>query len=355
MKKIVIKIGTNVLSQENGLLDISTMAHLSAQISQLKQKGLGIIVVSSGAVGAGRKVLPQLNALGKIEQRQIWAAVGQVRLMNTYVQLFEQYGIHVAQVLATKEDFRDRQHYLNMRGCFEALLKDNIIPIVNENDVIAVNELMFTDNDELAGLIATMCNADTLIILSNVEGVLDGHPNNLQAKIIPLIDADDRYSFNLILPSTSSFGRGGMHTKFRMAQKAARLGITTIIANGKCRDVLLDLAAGKPLGTRFISKKEVSNVKKWLAYNESSQKGTIIINEKAVLALTNREKISSLLPIGVIHVAGKFEKGDIIRIIDEQGSAIGLGIAQVSAVAALKSMGLSKQKALIHYDYLIVF
>ncbi len=353
LKKIVIKVGTNVLSQENGLLDITTISHLSDQIAQLKKQRIEVILVTSGAVGAGKKILPNTKELSKITQRQVLASVGQIRLMNTYSQLFEQYNLHVAQVLATKEDFRDRLHYLNMQNCFQALLRNDIIPIVNENDVISVSELMFTDNDELAGLIAAMVNADMLVILSNVSGVFDGSPSDPNAKILHEIDADDKRIAMLISPTKSSFGRGGMYTKFRIAQKAARVGITTIIANGKERDVLTRILKEEKVGSRFISRKPVSNLKKWLAYNELEQKGTVQINEGAVKGLQNA--VSSLLPIGITHLEGDFEKGDIIKITDPNGTVLGLGMTQYNAATALRNLGQPKKKPLVHYDYLYLY
>lgn len=352
MKKIVVKIGTNVLSRPDGLLDITTMSHLVDQIATLKRDGKEVIVVSSGAVGAGRAVLPLPGNLDKVVQRQVLAAVGQPRLMKQYSDLLERYGLHCAQVLATKDDFRDRQHYLNMKNCFLALLRDNIIPLVNENDVVSVSELMFTDNDELAGLVASMTGADTLVILSSVDGVLSGPPGNAGTRVIPEIDVDDQQSAHFITAEKSAFGRGGMMTKFRFARQAAKVGIVTYIANGKRPDALTDLAAGKPVGTRFHARQPMNNLKKWMAYHDAGPKGEIVVDAGAAGRL--RGGVCSLLPVGVVRVDGAFERGDLVRITDGSGQTIGHGIAQYGAASARQWIGQKGRKPLVHYDYMYI-
>ena len=213
-----------------------------------------------------------MGELNKVIRQQVFASIGQIRLMSIYTDLLSNYNLLCAQVLATKEDFRDRIHYINMRNCFEALIKDNILPIVNENDVVAVNELMFTDNDELAGLIAAMINADTLIILSNVAGVFDGPPEQEGSQLIESIEATDKHLLKSIAPTRSSMGRGGMHTKFRIAQKAASLGIKTVIANGKQDHMITNILKGKYTGSTFQASAKVSSLKKWIAFNETAHK-----------------------------------------------------------------------------------
>ena len=349
---IVVKIGTNVLSQANGLLDMTTMSHLCDQVAALKKEGHQVIIVTSGAVGAGRKVLPNLNDKNKIEHRQVLAAVGQIRLMQIYLQFFSQYNIHVAQVLATKEDFRDRQHYLNMKNCLNALLLDDIIPIVNENDVVAVTELMFTDNDELSGLIAAMTNANVFVILSNIDGVFNGKPSESESYVIHEVLPDDKKILSFISSEKSSFGRGGMETKLRIAQKTAKIGIETYIANGKGTAILTRILNEEKIGTHFLAQKNVSNLKKWLAYNELSEKGTIYINKGAADALNSH--VSSLLPIGVTRLEGNFQKGDLVKIKYEE-QIIAVGMAQIAASAAEKIIGQAHKKAIIHYDYLYVY
>lgn len=353
-KKVVIKLGTNVLTRSDGLLDMTTISHLVDQIAALKKSGVQVILVSSGAVGAGRSLVKVPTHLNKVVQRQVLSAVGQVRLLNIYMQFLNNYQLFCAQVLATKEDFRDRTHYLNMKACFNGLLRDNIIPIVNENDVISVSELMFTDNDELAGLVAAMTNADALLILSNVDGVYDGHPDDTTSRVIPEISASNKKILESIAPSRSSFGRGGMQTKLRIAQKAAKVGINTYIANGKRSNIILDIAKNNYIGTLFKAKEQLSNVKKWIAYNELERKGVVVINAGAASVLCSEEKISSLLPIGITAINGTFKKGDIIQIITEEQQVIGNGIAQYDVEKALNYIGKKGKKPLIHYDYLFI-
>lgn len=351
---IVVKVGTNVLTRNNGLLDHTNISHLVDQIAVLKNQGIHVILVSSGAVGAGKSLMPTTSGLSKVVQRQVFSAVGQVRLMETYRQLFYNYKLYCAQLLVTKEDFRDRSHYLNMKHCFHALLRDNIIPIVNENDVVAVSELMFTDNDELAGLVASMINADALIILSSVDGLLDGPPDDPKSKVISRIDPGEKKWQRYILPSRSSFGRGGMSTKFRIAQKAAKVGIATYIANGRRPNILTGILQEDFIGTQFTPKPVVSNLKKWIAYNELGPKGKVLINEGAEAAICSASTVSSLLPIGIRSVEGDFQKGDLIAILNENGERIGLGIAQYGAHVAKQYIGQKGKKPLIHYDYMYV-
>ncbi|MFN8304702.1 MAG: glutamate 5-kinase [Saprospiraceae bacterium] len=350
MHRFVIKIGTNVLTRPDGLLDLDTIRHLVEQITALRKAGKEVIVISSGAVGAGRSIIALPRDISRVVQRQVLAAVGQIKLISLYAELFAGHGLHCAQVLATKEDFRDRRHYLNMQNCFSALLRDNIVPIVNENDVVSVSELMFTDNDELAGLTAALTGADTLVILSNVDGLLDGPPGHPGSRLIPEVLPGDRRLPDVIEPTRSSFGRGGMATKFRFAQKAASVGITTWIANGKRTNVLLDLLDEKPVGTRFTARQAVNNLKKWMAYDESARKGLIVVNAGAVQAL--RERVSSLLPVGVVRIDGQFERGDLVAIAAEDGTTLGYGKVQYGAEIARKSMGQKGKKPLVHYDYL---
>lgn len=352
--RIVLKVGTNVLTRPDGLLDMTNISHLVDQIAALKQAGKDLILVSSGAVGAGRTLLPEGAGSNKVVRRQVLSAIGQVRLMEIYRGLFANHRIFCAQVLATKEDFRDRRHYLNMKNCFHALLRDNVIPVVNENDVISVDELMFTDNDELAGLVAAMTNADALLILSSVDGLLDGPPDDPASRVITEIDPEDKKWLDYILPSKSSFGRGGMHTKFRIAQKATKVGIHTFIANGKRPDIVLNIVKGDYVGTHFVAKEAVSNVKKWIAYTEEASKGAVYVNAGAEAALRAPDKVSSLLPVGIIRVTGDFKKGDLIRIYNEDRKAVGIGIAQYGSGTARQHLGRQGKKPLIHYDYLFV-
>ena len=211
-KRIIVKIGSNVLTREDGMPDLNRMQHLVEQITQLKKLGKEIIVVSSGAVASGRSLIRVTEKADAVSSRQLLAAIGQVKLINTYSELFARHQLLCAQVLVTKEDFRDRLHYLNMKNCFQILLQNNVIPIVNENDVISVTELMFTDNDELAGLIASMLNADALIILSNVDGIYNGDPKDPASEVIREIDPANTQFTADVSAQRSQCGRGGMLT-----------------------------------------------------------------------------------------------------------------------------------------------
>ncbi len=248
MKRIVIKIGTKVLSTESGTLDEEFLAHTVEQIAQLRKKGMQVVVVTSGAVGAGRSLVSLRDIQSEVVQKQVFAAVGQVQLMTVYARLFAKYSYHCAQVLATKEDFRDDQHYQNMQNCFEGLLLDSVIPIVNENDVVATTELLFTDNDELAGLVAKQLKADSLIILTGTDGIVDDAKKTILEINSSNIEAVAKY----ITPDTSAGGRGGMVSKFAVAKELSEKGISVHIVNGKNENILLDVVEGKKAGTHFI-------------------------------------------------------------------------------------------------------
>ena len=281
-------------------------------------------------------------------------SVVEIKLINTYSELFSKYTYICAQILATKEDFRDRIHYLNMKNCFSALLKDNIVPIVNENDVVSVTELMFTDNDELAGLIATMMNVDALIILTNVDGIFDGNPKDKNAKLISIINSEQTNFSDYVSTEKSQFGRGGMITKCGIGHKVSLTGITTHIANGKSKDVILDIYHQKEVGTKFLPAKEKSNIKKWIAYSEGYEKGIIYINHGAEKMLLSSDKAISILPVGITKIDGDFDKGDIVKVCNENNENIALGITQYNSNKARELIGKKAQKPLIHYDYLFL-
>ena len=243
-KRIAIKIGSNVLAKADGSLNVARITNLVEQIASLQKAGTEVIVVSSGAVAAGRGEVAVSKKTDLVAAKQLWAAVGQVKLMSLYTQLFSSKGLQCAQVLTTKENFGDRRHYLNMKNCITTMLENHVIPIVNENDTISVTELMFTDNDELSGLIAQMMEADTLILLSNIDGIYTGHPDDPQSKLISQVEADSDLS-RYIKEEKSAFGRGGMHSKYTTAQKVQHAGIRVIIANGERDNILIELAENK--------------------------------------------------------------------------------------------------------------
>ncbi|HEY9534450.1 MAG TPA: glutamate 5-kinase [Mucilaginibacter sp.] len=350
-KRIVVKIGSNVLTQPNGLSNQHRIAQLVEQIVDIKKQGIDVILVSSGAVAAGRSLITISDKYDAIATRQLLASIGQVKLINNYAQLFEQHDILCSQVLVTTEDFKGRQHYLNMKNCLEILLQHHVVPIVNENDVVSVTELMFTDNDELAGLIASMLNAQAMIILTNVDGIYTGNPNDVGSELIEEVSDAGVDFASFVTSGKSQFGRGGMITKSHMAQKTAKLGIAVHIANGTRENILINVLNNTAAHTRFIPDKTASGKKKWLAHSEKSATGIVRINEGAKVALTSN-KATSLLPVGVVDVLADFKKGEIIKLIDEQEKVIALGIAEYGADKAKESIGQKNQKPLVHYDYL---
>lgn len=353
-KLIVVKVGSNVLTQSTGKPDLQRMESLVAQICDLVQQNKKIILVSSGAVAFGRQEVSLPDKVDPVLKKQIWASSGQIELIKTYKQLFAEKGKTIAQILVTKEDFRDRKHYLNMKNCVLGLLAQGIIPVINENDTVAITELMFTDNDELASLTAAMVNADTLVLLTNVDGIFDGPPADPSSKLIPYIGAIMPDLENVVSPIKSSFGRGGMLTKLSMAKKSADLGIQVIIANGKKDNILCSVFEETVPYTYFEAKSSKHSSKKWLAHGDQYFKGEVTINEGAKNALFS-DKISSLLPIGIVVCSGSFQKGDIIRIVDENGKKLGLGKAEYPNQQLETTIGLKNQKPFIHYDYLYLF
>jgi glutamate 5-kinase len=350
-RRIVIKIGSNVLTKENGLPDAERIKHLVDQMAAIKKQGVEVILVSSGAVASGRSLISVSEKADAVTTRQLLASIGQVKLINTYSQLFEQFDMLCSQVLVTKEDFRDRVHYLNMKNCLEILLQHQVIPVVNENDVVSITELMFTDNDELAGLIASMLDAQALIVLTNVDGIYDGDPKLENSRVITEINNSTMDFTPFIQSGRSQFGRGGMITKSTMAQKVAQLGIAVHIANGTKNNILPDVLENKAVHTHFTPNKKASGKKKWIAHSENSATGIVQVNEGAKLALLS-SKATSLLPVGIVKVLSDFKKGDIIKLVDEHKKLFGLGIAEYGADKAKERLGQKNQKALVHYDYL---
>ncbi|RIH66851.1 glutamate 5-kinase [Mariniphaga sediminis] len=352
--KITVKVGSNVLAKADGTLNVARIAHLVDQIAFLHKNGIEVILVSSGAVAAGRAVLEPSKKTDAVSKRQLWAALGQVKLISRYSDFFNEHGLTCAQVLTTKENFSSRAHYLNMKNCMTTLLENRVIPIVNENDTISVTELMFTDNDELSGLIASMVDSETLIILSNVNGVYNADPKEEDAELIPKIGLNEKEPENAISANHSQFGRGGMLTKFRLAKKLANDGIGVHLANGFKENILIDLLTGKEVsGHTFFepSPKPASGVKKWIAYSDGFAKGRVVVNQGATDALKS-DKAVSLLPVGIVKIENEFKKGDLIRIVDESGNTLGLGKAQYGSEKVGVEKRSEKQKALVHYDYL---
>jgi glutamate 5-kinase len=350
-KRVIIKIGSNVLTRKDGTLDLTRMSSLVDQVAQLHREGMEIILVSSGAVASGRNEIIAKNKLDDVSARQLYSAVGQAKLINRYYDFFREHGIACGQVLTTKESLSTRRHYLNQKNCMGVMLANRVIPVMNENDTIAVTELMFTDNDELSGMIAAMMSAEALIVLSNIDGIYSGNPDN--ADVIRVIEPNSDISA-CIQTTQSTFGRGGMLTKYRIARKAAREGIEVIVANGKTDNILPQLMTNQPkvVCTRFIpSARPSSGIKKWIAHSDSFAKGEIYINALAAKALTG-EKATSLLPVGIVDIKGNFEKDDIVKIINSDNKVIGVGKVSCDSEKIRLLIGKKGNKAVIHYDYL---
>ncbi len=354
--RIVIKVGSNVLSRADGMLDITRMSSIVDQISELREQGIEVILVSSGAVASGRSELRDTvtGKLDALSARQLYSAVGQAKLINHYYDFFKEHGYHCGQVLATKENFARRGHYLNQKHCMTAMLDNGVIPIVNENDTVSVTELMFTDNDELSGLIASMMNADMLIILSNIDGLYTGDPKDPASVLIERLEPREDPS-DYISSAHSSLGRGGMASKCRTARRVASEGIEVKIANGKREGIIPQLAgigSGNAPHTVFVASEDaVSGLKKWIAHSDAFAKGNLSVNSGAAEALL---KGASLLPVGVTSVEGDFDPDDIVTVAAPDGSIIAWGRVGVSAEGAKEILGNSGERPLIHADYIYV-
>ena len=353
-KRIVVKIGSQVLCDQDGALNLVVLSNLVTQLGSLCTEGWQVLLVSSGAVAAGSGLTGESlqQIADPVARKQVMAATGQVRLMETYRQLFQQQGLPVAQVLATKSDFQTRRHYLNMRGCIEALLTAGIVPVVNENDVVSVTELMFTDNDELAGLLAGMVNADLLCLLTTVPGVYDGDPDDPTTHCIDIWDDSSYQIEDIVSLGASALGRGGMHNKLSVARKVAKLGTEVVIADGTDPHIMRNILGKQGIGTRFPVMGDASPAKRWLASADDHATGSVTVNAGAEEVLLDTNRLASLLPVGIETVDGHFDRGDVILILGAENRVLGCGQARYDHVEATKLMGQRGQKPLVHYDYL---
>ncbi len=355
MSRIIVKIGSNVLTRSDGKPNVTNMSAIVDQVAHLRKKGHELILVSSGAVACGRGAVTPMRQLDSVSARQLFSSIGQIRLINIYNDLFAQYDIVVGQVLTQKENFSSRTSYLNQRACMLTMIENGVIPIVNENDTASLTELMFTDNDELSGMIATMMDADMLIILSNVDGIYTGNPADPGSRLIERIQPGEDVSGNVVA-SKSGFGRGGMGTKCGIAGKVSEEGIKVIIAKGERRNVLVDIIENPENvpHTVFEPYKEgLSTVKRWIAHSSSFAKGKITVDENAEKALRGDNAVS-ILPVGVVKVEGDWEEGDIVNIYGLDGCLIGVGRASINSETALASRGQRGERPVVHYDYLYI-
>jgi glutamate 5-kinase len=345
---VVIKIGTSVITTDGGELDTGRMQAIVRQIRDIARGGTWRpVIISSGAVGAAHNVELPRTFSSETVRRQVLAAIGQTELMRRYCDMFAAEGMICGQVLATKADFRDRHHYLHMRNCLEGMLHQNVVPVINENDSVAVTELMFTDNDELAGLTASMLSANALILATTTDGVLDGIGNTVAE-----ISYNDTSWRQHIATHKSTFGRGGMRTKVAVAQKCSGLGIPAHIVNGARQQALVDALNGKVIGTSFPARKAASSTKRWLAHETS--RGEVYVDEKAAAVLMDETKAVSLLPVGITKVNGEFSRDAAVAILNPMGQTIGIGQARYGSETLEKYLGKKGKEPFIHYDYLWV-
>lgn len=335
--RIVVKVGTHTLADGGASLHRPRMIDLVRQIADLHAQGHEVLFVSSGAVFAGREALGARPQGKDIPFKQTLAAIGQVRLMAIYEQLFDFYGIIIAQALLTRADLADRERYLNARNTLLSLLHLRVVPVINENDVVGVEEIRIGDNDNLSALVANLVDADLLVMLTDQAGVFTADPRiDASATLIPeiaRIDDDLRRQAG----DPSSVGTGGMATKVEAAEMATRSGTRVIIAAGKEPDVLLRLAAGESLGTCILpSVNRVESRKRWILADPPH--GQIVADEGAIAALIHRGK--SLLAVGVVSASGAFERGQTVRMLAFDGREIGRGITQYNVGDLNAIMGL---------------
>jgi len=331
-RRLVVKAGTNLLTGGTDRLDLETVAGLVAQLARLRQMGAQVLLVTSGAVAVGRAILGKEARRGNVPFRQVLAAVGQGRLMHVYDQLFGWYGIPVAQALLTRRDVRDRLGYLNIRNTLLSLLSLGVLPIVNENDVVAVEELegeVFGDNDTLAALVAGLVDADLLVLLTDTGGLYTADPHeDPNARLIPRVEAITPEVLALAGDSHSERSRGGMRAKVEAARVATASGTAVVIASGRERDAVVRLACGEALGTFFTpATTHLESRKRWMLSAPSA--GRVRVDAGAVRAL--REQGRSLLPVGVVGVEGSFQRGDIVTVVGPAGEPIARGIANYGA------------------------
>ncbi|MEK7216917.1 MAG: glutamate 5-kinase [Chloroflexota bacterium] len=341
-QRVVVKFGTNLLTGGTDRLNLETMAALVGQLARLHQEGREVIVVSSGAVAAGRHRLGAVHGLQHTPLRQVCAAVGQSLLMEAYDQLFRWHDITVAQTLVTKTDLADRLSYLNARTTLMSLMDLRVISIVNENDVVAVDELentTFGDNDALSALIANLVDADVLVLLSDINGLYSSDPAaDPSARHIPLVPRVDAAIEQLAGKTVGARSRGGMVTKLQAARTATAGGAGVIIANGREPGVLVKLANGDACGTLFLpSASKVESRKRWML-SGLSRRGSLAVDSGAANALTHQNR--SLLPAGVVEVKGAFSRGDIVVVEAEEGREIAYGIVNYGAEELGKLAGL---------------
>lgn len=353
MHRIVVKVGTSTLTGGSPRLSLPRITSLAQQISAMMESGSQVILVSSGAIAAGRERLEFPELTRSIPIKQMLAAVGQPRLMNVYEQLFGIYERQVAQILLTREDISERRRYLNARNTLEALLNQGVLPIVNENDTIATEEIKIGDNDTLSALVANLIEADLLVLLTDQEGLFTSDPNrNKDAVLIEEISTPDIPVDVWVAAggSRNGLGTGGMLTKLQAADIARRSGTRVVIARGDMTDVLLKLVAGEKLGTCFLPVTDTLESRKRFMLAGAKPRASIRIDDGALKALRGG---GSLLPVGITHVLGSFDRGDIVKVKTNEGKDCAVGLANYASMDIQKIMGnrSSEIEGLLGYAY----
>jgi glutamate 5-kinase len=338
-KRIVVKVGSNVLSAPGGL-NLDAVAALSKQISALMDSGLEVLFVSSGAVAAGMRKLGLTKRPEEIPKRQAIAAVGQTGLMNAYEAAFGDHNKRVAQILLTGEDLNNRKRYLNARNTLNTLLSWKVVPIINENDTVMVEEIKLGDNDNLSAMITLLMDADFLINLTDIDGLYTKDPRtNADARMIPRVESIKKEIEQFASHIPGALGRGGMLSKIKAAKKVTAAGVPMIIARGTNPDILPRLFAGESQGTYFAPQNKKLNSRKcWIAYT-LTPKGSLLLDAGAARAVLRLGK--SLLPSGIVGVEGEFGVGAPAAILNQEGTSIGIGLVNYSAADIRAIMGLN--------------
>ena len=368
-RRVVVKLGTRVLTHQDGRIALARLFSVVEAVGRMRDAGREALVVSSGAVGLGREVLGLSCSPCELAERQACAAVGQTRLMGLYEAGFAQIGLHSAQVLLTEGDFDDRVRYLNLRNTLLNLLKHGVIPIINENDAVSVEELawaegaedarpVFGDNDKLSALVATKLDADLLVLLTDVEGLFDRDPHaDGSAQLIATLGADEDGAQTVAGPSTSGAGRGGMRSKLDAARIAARSGCHAVIASGVREGSLARVLTGEAVGTWIAAKPGMPARHRWIAW-ATAPRGILHLDAGAVTAL--RERGASLLAAGVTRIEGHFHPGDVVALRSPDGQRVGRGIVVCDHEAARawcageRPAFARNHHALVHRDHLVL-
>jgi glutamate 5-kinase len=328
-RTLVIKIGTNVLSRDDDTLDVDRIAQIAEQIHRVRQTGRQVVLVSSGAIGAGIGLLGLRERPTDLPHLQAAAATGQAYLIRQYDDCLRQHGYHAAQLLLTANDFKSRTRYLNVRNTLHTLFEYKAIPVVNENDTVSVAEIKFGDNDQLAAMVTGLLPEPLLIILSVVDGLYGGDPKSADSKVIPLVDEWNDSLLGLASPGRSLRGIGGMQSKLEAVRTATSVGESVIIANGTRPGVIDDIMAGKEIGTLFLAKgKDLPAWKRWIGFTVRP-KGRFVLDDGARQAIEKQGK--SLLAIGITAVEGDFAKGEVVSLVDRGGGEFARGLSNYNA------------------------